>query len=151
MIDDDLTLESPPNGDRRHKKRKPAVRQTPEQKLQSSSLTMRLEGAFEIGYATTWGIPYFQTSPAEDRKHLKAIGDQLGEDGGMALITAFFHAVVPVTKGGDPVVSRSRFSNIRDLSYHTQYLLLQRSRGPKIADRTSDNLHEATKAMGRKS
>jgi len=115
----------------------------------SSSPTMRLEAAFRTAYEETWKFPYYQTSPIEDRTHLKRMIEQIGEETATSLLTDFFKAVVPVAEGGDPVVSRSRCSSIRDFNYHAQYLLLQRRRGPKLADRTAENVAEVLKAMGR--
>lgn len=138
--DDGLTL-VPPEGRRRRK--------APAKPKPGASLTVVLERRFRELYEQTWGFPYFQTSVAEDRKHLKGIGEQLGEADGLALVEAFFAAVRPVSHGGDPVVSRCRNSNVRDLAFHAQYLLLKRSRGHGVADRTADNLHEVAKAMGK--
>lgn len=141
-MSDELVLE--PTDPKRRRKR-----QTPADKLKSPSLTVRLEGVFEAEYEQCWKIPYFQTTPGEDRKKLKQLGEQLGEAGAVALIREFFVAVRPVTQGGDPVVSRCRFSNVRDLSFQTQYLLLQRSRGPQLSDRTATNIAEVARATGR--
>lgn len=116
---------------------------------QSSSPTMRLEAAFRAAYEETWKFPYYQTSPIEDRTHLKRMIEQLGEELATSLVADFFKAVVEVHKGGDPIVSRSRSSSIRDFNYHAPYLLLQRRRGPKLADRTAENVFEIAKAMGR--
>jgi len=141
-VTDELTLE-PPGGKRKRKV------PTPQEKLDSGSPTVRLEGAFQLAYEKQWGFPYFQTSPAEDRKHLAQMHAQLGEETACGLIAEFFAAVRPVAQGGDPVVSRCRHSNVRDFAFHAQYLLLRRKRGAALADRTADNVSEIMKATGR--
>lgn len=143
---DELILE-PPDG---RKRRRVAKAKLALVKKPSQSPTMRLEAAFRAAYEETWKFPYYQTSPAEDRGHLKRMIEQLGEETATSLVADFFRAVVPVCDGGDPVVSRSRCSSIRDFSYHAQYLLLQRRRGPQLATRTAENLSEVLKAMGRR-
>ena len=123
-------------------------------KRRATSMTVtpatRVEAAFRLAYERTWGFPYFQTSPSEDRHHINAILEQLGEDAILRLVNDFFDAVRPIAQGGDPVVSKCRCSNVRDFNYHAQYLLLKRQRGPQLAGRTADNVVEIRKAMGRK-
>lgn len=145
MPDDDQFLQAPTATKGR---RKTVAKKTPEDKLRSESATVRLEGHFEIGYQLTWNFPYYQTSPAEDRGHLKRMHEKLGEETAHWLIDEFFAAVVPVAKGGDPIVSKSRHSNVRDLSYHVPHLLTRRQRGT-LSDKTASNVHEIAKAMGR--
>ena len=126
---------------------KPRERMTAERRLLSENPTARLYGRFQVGYAKQWGIPLI-LNERRDQAILKELESQLGEELVASLIAQFFDAVRPVQQGGDPVVSRSRFSNLPDFKYHAQYLLLQRSRGPALAERTASNVHEIGKAMG---
>lgn len=136
---DELILESDDG-------KKPSA--TAEIRLRSKSPVERLYGYFIQQYERAWGIPLI-LCVARDRAILKRFCDQLGEIETRTLIDEFFRAVRPVAKGGDPVVSKSRWSNLMDLSYHAQYLLLKRSRGNQLADRTASNLAEIRKAMGK--
>ena len=143
---DDLDLQ--PSDGARVKKRKPRAEQTPQEKIASSSPVVRTEGAFQMAYQETWRIPVV-LNHARDRAILKRLIDQLGEDLVRSLIPDFFRAVVPPAKGGDPIVSRSRWSNVMDFGYHAQYLLLKRQRGATPTERTANNVAEITKAMGK--
>ena len=142
--DNDLTLQ-PPDGKRRA--RRPPAKKTPEEKLASDSLTVRLEGYFQIGYQRTWSVPYYQTSVAEDRGHFKRMGEQLGEEMARALIDDFMLAVRPVSKGGDPKL-QLRYPNVRALNTSVQYLLTRRRDTP-MSERTASNVHELRRATGR--
>lgn len=153
---DDLVLESTTNGARPRKKRGPIAQQAPEDKLKSDSVVVRLEGAFQIAYQQQWGFPVI-LNYGRDRAVLKKLAEQLGEGDERkgetltaSLMKDFFRAVRPVSQGGDPAVSRCRYSNIPDFGYHAQYLLLQRRRGPTLAARTADNVSEIAKATGRR-
>ena len=155
MPDDELILE-PSNGAKPRKKRKPIAQQAPQDKLQSSSAIVRLEGKFQILFAALWGFPVI-LSYGKDRALLKKLVDQLGagdektgEEMTGSLMDDFFKAVQPVGKGGDPVVSKCRYSNISDFAYHAPQLLLNRSRGPQLSDRTARNVSEIKKAMGQR-
>lgn len=137
-------------------RRRKRAHQTPQQKLDSSSPVVRLEGAFQIAYEALWGFPVI-LNPARDRTILKDMIEQLGsgdeavgEKVVASLIPKFFSAVRPVQHGGDPVVSKSRYSNVMDFRYHAQHLMLLEKRGPLLADRTASNVDEVSKAMGRR-
>ena len=153
MPDDELILQ-PSNGARPRKKRTPIAQQTPQDKLKSGSAVVRLEGRFQIAYESQWGFPVI-LNYGRDRTLLKKLVEQLGagdekkgEELTASLMTDFFEAVQPVGKGGDPVVSKCRYSNVQDFAYHAPQLLLKRARGPQLQDRTAKNIHEIRKAMG---
>lgn len=145
-MSDELTLR--PSEGKVRKKRAPM---TIEGRLKSPTLSMRLLGKFMVGYANEWGHPYpVQFFERRDLTILKKMGEAWDEELVTSLMVDFFVAVRPVHKGGDPVVSKSRSSHVSDFMYHAQYLLLKRSRGSQLQDRTASNVHEISKAMGRK-
>jgi len=145
-MSDELVLR--PSEGKIRKKRKPM---TVEDRLKSPTLSMRLLGKFMVGYAKAWGHPYpVQFFEVKDLSILKKMGEAWGEDVVTSLIVDFFLAARPVEKGGDPVVSKVRSSHVSDFMYHSQYLMLKRSRGSPLQEKTASNVHEVTKAMGRK-
>lgn len=121
---------------------------TPAEKIDSGSPTIRAEGAFQIAFESGWGFPVI-LNEIRDRTILKKLIDQIGEQAVLDLIPVFIRASQPVTRGGDPVVSRCRFANIPDFCYHAQYLLKKARSGPTLSDRTAENVAEAMKATGR--
>lgn len=150
MADDDLLGATNGNGKLRKAPKKRA-QVTPEEKLRSGSPVVRLEGAFQLAFERTWGFPVI-INYGRDRKLLQDLVDQLGEEGVAALIPRFFAAVVPVQKGGDPVVSRCRASDIADFKYHVPHLRMKAARGAAgdMSERTAANVDAAMKATGRK-
>lgn len=123
-----------------------------------TSAVVRLEGEFQIEYQKTWHVPVIMNY-GRDRKALRELIDQLGEGNEergeqivRGLIRKFFDAVRPIHEGGDPVVSRSRYSNISDFRYHAQYLLLKEQRGATNAmpQKSVETLSAIASAMGRK-
>jgi hypothetical protein len=130
--DDELTLE-PTDG--KKKKR----RQTPQEKLASSSATVRLEGLFQIEFEKRWGFAYV-LNEARDRTLLKKLIDAWGEPATAAIIPEFFTTT-------DPQITRCRFYNVPDFSYWAPKLRMAQ-RGGDLHERTQANVHEITKAMG---
>lgn len=145
----ELVLEPSPAEGKVRKKRKPLSEMTVDERLKSQTMSMRLLGHFMLNYERRWGHPYYlvlnkNDSPSLDLKILGDLGDQWDEDVVIELIVLFFTTT-------DPQVRRSRSYNTRDFQFCAPKLRMSLTdRGADIADKTASNIHEVSKAMGRK-
>lgn len=143
----ELELTSPTVEGKVRKKRKPLSAMTVDERLKSPTMSMRLLGHFMLNYQRRWGHPYYlvlnkNESPSLDLKILGDFGAQWGEEVVIELIVLFFSTT-------DPQVRRSRSYNTRDFQFCASKLRMS-SEGGDIADKTASNIHEVSKAMGRK-
>jgi hypothetical protein len=130
------------------KKRKPLSAMTIDERLKSPTMSMRLLGHFMRNYERRWSHPYYlvlnkHESPSLDLKILGDMGEQWGEEVVVELIEEFFVST-------DPQVRRSRSYNTRDFQFCAPKLRMSKHGGGDIADKTASNIHEVSKAMGRK-
>lgn len=136
--DDELVLRAPEG-----KVRKKRKLMTVEDRLKSPTLSQRLLGKFMVDYHTRWGFPYaVSVAEVRDLGILKKLGAEWGEDAVSETIKLFFTST-------DPQVRRCRFYNVPDFLYWAPKLRMAQS-GGDIADKTASNIHEVSKAMGRK-
>lgn len=144
----ELVLSSPPAEGVVRKPRKANGDMTVAERLASKVLSQRLLGHFMTHYARKWGHPYYLVldpktkSPRRDLKILGDFGDQWGEAATVRTIETFFTTT-------DPLVTRCRSYNTVDFQYHAPRLR-QAQAGGGISDKTANNIHEISKAMGRK-
>lgn len=130
------------------KKRKSLGEMTVDERLKSPTLSQRLLGQFMLHYERRWGFPYFLVlnpktkAPTLDLKILGDLGEQWGEQVVIELIVLFFTTT-------DPQVRRCRSYNTKDFQYWAPKLRMSQH-GGDVADKTASNIHEVSKAMGRK-
>lgn len=136
--DDELVLRAP-EGKLRPRRKATSL----EDRLKSKALSMRLLGKFMIAYEKRWGFPYAVTvAERRDLSILKKLGEEWGEDAVTETFDLFFTST-------DPQVRRSRFYNVPDFLYWAPRLRMA-SRNGDVHDKTASNIHEISKAMGRK-
>lgn len=135
MSDDALELNGDLPGERRRK------RTSPQEKLASSNATVRVEGHFQIAFENRWGFSPM-LKEARDRKLLKKYIEQWGEDVTVRLIHRFFLST-------DPRITACRFYDVADFAYWAPTLRLA-EQGNDVSRQTAANVHEISKAMGRK-
>lgn len=138
-MSDELTLR-PPEGKIR-KKRKPM---TVDDRLASPTLSQRLLGRFMVRYHKKWGFPYaVSVAEVRDLGILKKLGEEWGEEATGETIDGFFEST-------DPQVRKCRFYNVPDFLYWAPKIRMAKTLGGDLAEKTAGNVHEITKAMGRK-
>jgi hypothetical protein len=140
MADQDNELQLSAPGGTVRKSRKPV---TIEQRLKSPALSMRLLGAFMLAYEKRWGFPYAVTvAEPRDLAIMKKLGAEWGEEAVASTVGLFFTST-------DPQVQRCRFYNVPDFLYWAPKLRMAQS-GGAVHEKTLGNVHEISKAMGRK-
>lgn len=143
----DFDLTSPPAEGVVRKPRKTLGDMTVDERLASKSLSQRLLGHFMQHYERKWNHPYFLVldsktkSPRRDLRILGDLGGQWGEEVVVDLIELFFATT-------DPRVTRSNYATT-DFQFHAPRLRHAQA-GGDISDKTAGNIHEISKAMGRK-
>lgn len=151
MKDDELILQPPSTT------RKKATKKSPEDKLKSPSVSVRLEARFQIAFARRYGFPVI-LSEGRDRALLNKMVEQWGEGDeatGEAAVgrtmDEFFAATMPGGRGYHEI-KRLRWHNIPDFFNGAQILRRLNGSGPvgDLHERTSSNVHEVMKAMGKK-
>lgn len=115
--------------------------------LEDYSPTYRAELAFKAAFEERFKFPMagVMFKMARDRKLLKDTIAEEGEAGTIALIQLFFRCT-------DPQIKRCRFYNVPDFRYWAPRLkLLSSGNHTDMHERTASNVHEISKAMGRRS
>lgn len=113
----------------------------------SKSMSMRLLGAWCTQYEHTrntvkrWGFPYSLHAQTRDLAILKKMGEDWGEDETLAVMRAFFATT-------DPRIMRTNYE-MTDFRFHAARLRMAQA-GGEMHDKTASNIHEISKAMGRK-
>lgn len=144
----ELVLSSPPAEGVVRKPRRANADMTVEERLASKVPSQKLLGHFMTHYQRKWGHPYYlvlDPKTKSPRRDLKILGDfaaQWGYDDTLQVIVTFFTTT-------DPLVTRCRSYNTVDFQYHAPRLR-QAQVGGGISDKTASNIHEISKAMGRK-
>lgn len=142
----ELVLQPTPEGKVR-KPRKSLGDMTIEERIASGTMSMRLLGHYMKHYVARWGFPPFLVldpktkSPRRDLKIFGDFGRQWGEAVVLDLLQEFFTTT-------DPRITRSNYM-ATDFQYHAPRLRMARA-GGDVHDKTASNIHEISKAMGRK-
>ena len=140
--DDEFILDGDaPKGKRRNEIKPKRKKQTPEDKLKSKTVSVRLEGFYEIEFRKKFGFPLI-VREARDRKILNDFEEQWGEKAVKATMVGYLTST-------DPQVRRSRFYNIPDFAYWAERVRMQAATGGDLHERTASNANEVLKAMGR--
>lgn len=111
------------------------------QMLASKTMSMRLLGAWCVAYQERWGFPYSLHAKPRDLGILKKLGESWDEQPTVDTIRTFFTTT-------DPRVTRTNYA-VTDFQYHAARLRMAQA-GADINDKTASNIHEISKAMGRK-
>lgn len=144
--DNELTLEAP--GKLRPRRKQLTHAEQVEQMLRSPSVSMRLLGAWCTRYENTtnsvkrWAFPYSLHARTRDLAIFKRMAESWAEADIVAVMDEFFAT-------SDPRVMRSNYS-VTDFQFHAPRLRQSQQTGGDVSDKTASNIHEISKAMGRK-
>lgn len=144
-----LELTPPPAEGKVRKPVRALADMTIEERIASSTPSMHALGVFMQRHVERWTFPPFlaiDPKTKSPRRDLKIFGDfikQWGLPVVLELIETFFSTT-------DPRVTRCNYS-ATDFQYHAPRLrMAQAGGGSDISDKTASNVHEISKAMGRK-
>lgn len=111
------------------------------QMLASKSMSMRLLGKWCTRYGGKWPFPYSLHAQTRDLTILKKMAEDWGEPDTASTIDLFFDSQ-------DPRVTRTNYE-VTDFRNHAARLRMAQA-GGGINEKTQSNIHEISKAMGRK-
>jgi len=141
MADNDELVLHAPEGKLRPRRKQLTHAEKVQQMLQSKAASMRMLGAFCVAHARKWPFPYSLHAMPRDLKILKQLADSWGEEAVVDTIKLFFAST-------DPRVKNSNYA-VTDFQYHAPRLRMAQA-GGDVAEKTASNIHEISKAMGRK-
>jgi len=138
--DEELELVAP-EGKVRPKRKALTHAEQVAQMLASTTESMQALGAFCVAWEGKWPFPYSLHAKTRDLGILKKLCESWGLQAVVDTIRLFFTTT-------DPRVTRTNYA-VTDFQYHAARLRMAQA-GGDINDKTAGNIHEISKAMGRK-